>query len=101
IDSVSVRPEYESALAASLGDDLEAPLDAAAPRHWSDLGALPAPEALPAGTPLSEFVAAPPALARRLSQTGVVSLEEGRAAHSALKPGQRLVTQRGDLWRWD
>ncbi len=101
IDSVKVRPEYESALAAALGDDLEAPLDVAAPRHWRDLGALEALPALPAGTPLSEFVDAPPALARRLSQTAVVTLAEGRAAQGSLKPGQRMVTQGGDLWRWD
>lgn len=101
IDSVKVRPEYESALAAALGDDLEAPLDTNAPRHWSDLGPLGAPEPLAAGVPLSEFVEAPPALARRLSQTGVVTVEEARAAQAQLKPGQRLVTQRGDLWRWD
>lgn len=101
IDSVRVRPEYESALAAALGDDLEAPLDVAAPRHWRDLGALEAPSPLPAGTPLAEFVDAPPALMRTLSQTAVVTFAEGRAAQANLKPGQRLVTQRGDLWRWD
>ncbi|MDE2474112.1 MAG: chromosome segregation protein SMC, partial [Alphaproteobacteria bacterium] len=101
IDSIKVRPEYESALAAALGDDLEAPLDMAAPRHWRDLGAMDAPAPLPAGTPLSEFVDAPPALARRLAQTAVVTLAEGRAAQANLKPGQRMVTQRGDLWRWD
>ena len=56
---------------------------------------------LPAGTPLSDFVDAPPALARRLSQTAVVTREEGQAAQEKLQPGQRLVTQRGDLWRWD
>ena len=48
IDSVKVRPDYERALAAALGDDLEAPLESAAPRHWSDLGALPAMDALSA-----------------------------------------------------
>jgi chromosome segregation protein len=101
IDSIKVRPEYESALAAALGDDLEAPLDIAAPRHWRDLGAMDAPPPLPAGAPLSEFVDAPSALARRLAQTAVVTLTEGRAAQANLKPGQRMVTQRGDLWRWD
>ncbi len=101
IDAVKVKPDYESALAAALGDDLEAPLDSAAPRHWSDLGVFGQPEPLPAGKPLAEFVEAPPALARRLSQTAVVTVEEGVAAQSQLRQGQRLVTQRGDLWRWD
>jgi chromosome segregation protein len=101
IDSVRVQRDYERALAAALGDDLEAPLDAAAPRHWSDLGELAAEQPLPAGQPLSDLVEAPPALRRRLSQTGVVTVEEGRAAQALLRPGQRLVSQRGDLWRWD
>ena len=101
IDAVKVKPEYESALAAALGDDLDAPLDEAAPRHWRDFGMLPDSPQLPAGTPLSAFVEAPSALARRLSQTGVVTVEEGPAAQALLRPGQRLVSQRGDLWRWD
>jgi chromosome segregation protein len=51
--------------------------------------------------PLSEFVDAPRALSRRLSMTGLVSEETGIMLQAALLPGQRLVTQRGDLWRWD
>ena len=102
IDSVRVKPGYEAALAAALGDGLDAPLDEAAPYHWSDLGALPAAPALPDGaTPLGAFVDGPPALGRRLAFTGVVSLEVGKASHKTLEPGQRLVTERGDLWRWD
>jgi chromosome segregation protein len=33
--------------------------------------------------------------------TGLVSEDEGVALQRRLLPGQRLVTQRGDLWRWD
>jgi chromosome segregation protein len=101
IDALKVEPGYEAALAAALGDDLNAPLDEAAPQHWLNLG-LPAniPE-LPAGTSLASFVDAPPHLARRLAFTAVVTEEEGRASHRALAAGQRLVSKRGDLWRWD
>ena len=101
IDALKVQPGYESALAAALGDDLDAPLDEAAPQHWRDLGALDAAPPLPAGIALARFVEAPHALARRLAFTGVVTAEEGRAAQKNLRPGQRLVSQRGDLWRWD
>ena len=102
IDALRVKPGYESALAAALGDELDAPLDEAAPRHWRNLGAAETAPALPAGaTPLSNFVEAPPALARRLTFIGVIAAEAGTAAQKQLKPGQRLVTQRGDLWRWD
>jgi chromosome segregation protein len=100
IDSLKVRPGYEAALAAALGDDLNAPLDEAAPQHWRNLGALDAIP-LPAGVPLSAFVEAPPALARRLSFIGVVFPDEGHEGQKHLHPGQRLVSPRGDLWRWD
>jgi chromosome segregation protein len=47
-------------------------------------------------------VEAPPELDRRLKQTGIVaSREEGRRLQPTLRPGQRLVTLKGDLWRWD
>ena len=101
IDSLKVQPGYEAALAAALGDDLDAPLDEAAPQHWRDLGTLENAPALPAGIALSALVDAPHALARRLAFTGVVNPDEGRVAQKDLRPGQRLVSQRGDLWRWD
>ncbi|MEI7929850.1 MAG: threonine--tRNA ligase, partial [Verrucomicrobiales bacterium] len=39
VDAVTVQSGYEAALAAALGDDLEAPLDDSSPHHWRDLGA--------------------------------------------------------------
>jgi chromosome segregation protein len=101
IDSIKVQPGYEAALAAALGDELNAPLDEAAPLHWRNLGGLHSAPDLPGGEPLYWFVNAPPALGRRLSLTGVVSVEDGGRWQKELQPGQRLVSQRGDLWRWD
>ena len=103
IDAITVEHGYETALGAALGDDLAVPEDQAAPIHWDTLAPFESAPALPEGaTPLSYFVKAPASLARRLSQIGiVVSVEEGRRLHSLLKPGQRLVTQTGALWRWD
>jgi chromosome segregation protein len=102
IDAVKVQPGYEAAFAVALGDDLQAPLDEAAPHHWRNLGLLDSAPSLPHGVqPLTVFVDAPSALARRLSMTGVVFPDQGRALQTALKPGQRLVSARGDLWRWD
>ncbi|QPC42114.1 chromosome segregation protein SMC [Kaustia mangrovi] len=102
LDAVTVAPGYERALGAALGDDLDAAADTAAPIHWATLPALADPPALPgAAEPLSRVVQAPEALARRLSQTGVVSREEGKALQPSLKAGQRLVSAEGDLWRWD
>ncbi len=102
IDAVQVQAGYEAALAAVLGDDLQAPLDESAPHHWRDLGALEQSLPLPAGSkPLSDFVKAPAALSRRLAMTGLVFPDQGAQLQKALQPGQRLVSARGDLWRWD
>ncbi len=105
-EHLSVHPGYEAALGAALGDDLEAPLaDQGAEDaqiRWRSLDQLDPIPALPFGAePLANFVDAPPALARRLSQVGVVSGEDGPRLQSDLLPGQRLVSKDGALWRWD
>src|SRR5207245_46591 len=102
IDAVSVESGYEAALAAALGDELDAPIDEAAPNHWRDLGPLESLPLLPGDVRrLSAYVKGPPALARRLAMTAVVPMEFGAALQRKLQPGQRLVSMRGDLWRWD
>ncbi len=102
IDSVTVEPGYETALGAALGDDLDVPTDEAAPIHWQELPPLDDDTPLPDGaTPLSDVVKAPAALTRRLRQIGIVDAAQGKALQSDLKPGQRLVSKDGDLWRWD
>ncbi len=102
IDSVTVEPGCETALGAALGDDLDVPTDEAAPIHWQELPPLDDDTPLPDGaTPLSDVVNAPAALTRRLRQIGIVDAAKGKALQSALKPGQRLVSKDGDLWRWD
>jgi len=78
IDHVSVDKGYEKALGAALGDDLDAPVDASAPMHWSKVSADAGDPALPQGVaPLSHFVKAPAQLARRLAQIGVVDRATG------------------------
>lgn len=102
VDTLRVKPGYEVALGAALGEDLDASGDEAAPVHWRGLPPLPDFAPLPEGaTPLGEFVDAPPSLHRRLSHTGVVSRALGQALQSELRPGQRLVSIEGDVWRWD
>ena len=103
IDSVTVEPGYEAALGSALGDDLKAPSDEAAPVHWQSLSIQNDAPALPAGAvPMSRYVRGPEALARRLGQIGVVEdTASGARLQDSLRPGQRLVTREGDLWRWD
>ncbi len=98
LDQLRVAPGYEAALAAALGDDLDAGTAKEAARSWG--GAEPGKDDpdLPAGTrPLAEFVTAPAALARRLAQVAVVDVDDGQS----LKVGQRLVTTDGVMRRWD
>lgn len=102
VDSLKVASGYEAALVAALGDDLEAPVASDAPVSWRLIEIASDDDPLPADAePLSLHVTAPPELARRLRQIGVVSREAGRRLQPHLKCGQRLVSVEGDLWRWD
>jgi len=102
VDAVNVARGFEAALGAALGDDLDASIDAAAPSHWAELEPLEADPELPPGVEaLAARVEAPAALRRRLAQIGVVSSAEGARLAALLRPGQRLVSREGDLWRWD
>ncbi|MCK1636405.1 chromosome segregation protein SMC [Bradyrhizobium sp. 157] len=102
IDGVTVAKGYEKALGAVLGDDLDAPVDPSAPMRWTNAGASFDDPALPDGVEaLAAHVEAPPELARRLAQIGVVPKERGAEFVSQLKTGQRLVSLEGDVWRWD
>lgn len=102
LDQIKVAAGYELALAAALGDDLDAPAAVEAPVHWTLNAAVQPDPALPAGVEaLAAAVAAPKELARRLKQIGVVRRADGLRLQRQLKPGQRLVSVDGDLWRWD
>jgi len=102
VDQIRVSPGYETALGAALGDDLEAPLATEASVHWRHLDVPAEDHALPAeAEPLVMHVNAPQELTRRLRQIGVVHRSAGPLLQPHLKPGQRLVSLEGDLWRWD
>jgi chromosome segregation protein len=102
IDHITVEKGYELALGAALGDDLDAPVDQSAAMRWTGASVEAGDPALPApAESLDRHVQAPPELARRLAQIGVVSRGEGAGLARQLKPGQRLVSREGDLWRWD
>lgn len=100
LDSVSPDRGYEAALAAALGDDLDAALDPAAPAFWGGRDA-PAPQWPQGAAPLAPLVKAPPALAARLAYVALVDRADGDRLQKLLPPGGRLVSKEGDLWRWD
>jgi chromosome segregation protein len=102
IDELKVEKGYEAALGAALGDDLEAPIDPSAPMRWAGAAIDSSDPALPDGIEaLADHVTAPQELARRLAQIGLIEREDAPRLAPPLKPGQRLVSREGDLWRWD
>ena len=100
LDSIQAKAGYEQALAAVLGEDLEAAIGGTAGLRWD--GADVPGQDLPSGVEtITKFITAPAELQARLSQIGVASVESIRAKAKSLKPGQRLVSPRGDVVRWD
>ncbi|MBS1300941.1 chromosome segregation protein SMC [Loktanella sp. SALINAS62] len=103
LDALTVVAGFERALGAALSDDLKAPLvtgDAAT--GWVRLDPYDDVQALPANArPLAQVVQGAPELNRRLAQVGLVDAAEGARLQADLRPGQRLVSVQGDLWRWD
>ena len=98
IGEVRAEPGYERALAAALGDDLDAAVGETGGRRWSGGGpGTGDPQLAPGLEPLAGFVNVPPQLARRLAQIGVAEEDNGQP----LAIGQRMVTRDGRMRRWD
>ena len=103
IDLITVTPGLENALAIAVGESLTAAIDPSAAKHWREMVPLTDTPALPQGiVPLTQFVQAPAALARCLSQIGLAEdAAQGEAAIRDMKPGQTIVSRDGWAWRWD
>ena len=99
-DSVAPERGLEAALAAALGDDLDAALDAKAAAFWG--GAQATAPTWPEGVKaLGPLVKAPAAMDARLAYVGLVERADGDRLQKFLPVGARLVSREGDLWRWD
>jgi chromosome segregation protein len=103
LDRLQVQQGFEKALGAALADDLRAPeVDYDGPSGWAVLPPYETDQPLPGGiTPLTQHVSVPDVLMRRMSQIGLVDADDVPRLQPMLKPGQRLVSAEGDLWRWD
>ena len=103
VDQLSVTPGYEKAIGAAFADDLRAPeVDGDAKSGWVALRDYEISQALPGSVePLADHVNVPPVLARRFGQIGLVEPAVAARLQADLKPGQRLVSKDGGLWRWD
>ena len=98
LDHITAAPGYEIALAAALGEDMQAALGQTGgdARYWAD-GVARDLTASDGVARLADHVAAPDALAARLAHIWVVEADDGRV----LPVGVRLVTRDGALRRWD
>ncbi len=103
LDRLQVEQGFEKALGAALADDLRAPeVEGDGPTGWTALPRYDLDQPLPAGvTPLTNHVSVPEVLERRMAQIGLADAEDAARLQPLLKPGQRLVSPEGDLWRWD
>lgn len=103
LDRLQVQQGFEKALGAAMADDLRAPeVDEDGPSGWHLLPQYDEVQALPEGvTSLVEHVSVPEVLERRMRQIGLVTAEDALRLQPLLRPGQRLVSIEGDLWRWD
>ena len=92
------EPGYERALAAALGDDIDAVVGPEGQRRWEGSEEQPTDPKLASGIePLIDHVTTPGQLRRRLAQVGFVEVDGGEP----LAVGQRLVTRDGVMRRWD
>ncbi len=103
LDLVRVSPGYEKALGAALSDDLRVPeVKPDEKTGWVRLDDYAQAQALPIGVvALAQVATVPAVLKRRIEQVGLVDRIDGSRLQGSLKPGQRLVSIEGDLWRWD
>jgi chromosome segregation protein len=98
IDHIAVKPGYERALAAAIGDDANAAIGGDAGRRWLGSGiASASASSIQSAEQLLNFVEAPAQLSARLAMIRVVDTDDG----ASLNPGERLVTRDGQLRRWD
>ena len=102
IDYLDFEDGYERALAAVFSDELMASINEEHSSYWRSLDTLDPPSFEKEITPLSDIIKAPDNLKKRLNYIGLVKNKENIfQLQSNLKDGQILVTENGEVWRWD
>ena len=103
IDYLDFEDGLENALASVFGDDLVASIDQNQPVYWKDIiNSLEFPKFPENIIPLINLVKAPDNLKKKLSYIGLVKDKRNiDEIHRSLKDGQVLVSEIGEIWRWD
>ncbi len=102
-DDVRANLGFETAVGAAFGDDIEASEDVGDDRFWHVVDdRAPAPSWPDGVSALSAQTKVPAALTLRLAYMGLLDKGvDGAAIQRKLKPGQKLVSIDGSIWRWD
>jgi len=103
IDYLDFEDGLENALASVFGDDLVASIDQNQPVYWKDIHFSDEFPKFPENIiPLINMVKAPDNLKKKLSYIGLVKDKKNiDEIHKSLKDGQVLVSEIGEIWRWD
>ncbi|MEM8569783.1 MAG: chromosome segregation protein SMC [Pseudomonadota bacterium] len=103
LDQLHVEPGFEAALGAALGESLFLPLvdPNVSASGWQTTTNPEAEGSAPSGETLADRVSAPPALQRALRAAVLVAAQDGPKNQKSLANGRSLVSQEGDIWRWD
>ncbi|EUK18441.1 AAA family ATPase [Commensalibacter papalotli (ex Servin-Garciduenas et al. 2014)] len=101
LESITIPTEWIVGIAALFDERLESPLSSETPTGWVAMS--PSNSSFPQHVrKLSQIIKPSPALQRAFDHIGVVeTVEEGETFFQNLTFGQSLITQQGDVWRWD
>ncbi len=102
IDYLDFEDGYEKAIASVFSDELMASINEEQSSYWRtlDIGNIPKfPEII---IPFSEIIKSPDNLIKRLKYIGLIKNKENVLdLQKNLHPGQILVSENGEVWRWD
>tara|TARA_Y100001970_G_C14258549_1_gene877557 strand:+ start:9340 stop:11958 length:2619 start_codon:yes stop_codon:yes gene_type:complete len=102
IDFLSFEDGLETALASVFGDELMASINENNPNYWKIINQNNDISFQDEIIPFSTIIKAPENLKKRLSYIGLIKNKENiDEIQKNLKDGQVLVSEIGEIWRWD
>jgi chromosome segregation protein len=102
IDYLDFEDGYEKALAAVFSDELMASINEEQSSYWRFLDSKNTPSFPDEITPFTKLVKTPDNLKKRLDYIGLIHQKEDvLELQKNLSDGQILVSELGEIWRWD
>tara|TARA_B100001123_G_C15344376_1_gene1036362 strand:+ start:6369 stop:8990 length:2622 start_codon:yes stop_codon:yes gene_type:complete len=103
IDYLDFEDGLEKALASVFGDDLMASIDEKEKVHWKNFKISSEKTEFPSNIiPLINLVKSPENLQKKLGYVGLIKeTDNANEIQKSLKDGQVLVSEHGEIWRWD